>query len=210
MATLQGSALINCSYIPSFIPSGTYMLFDSTNAPTGWTKNTTHNDKALRLVSGSVSTGGSSSFSTVLSSSRSLATPGTDARQTGYQFAPAPQGITIGTVTPPVTIGSVSTTPGTHTHPYTFSTGAQRSNAAPVTPRSTSTAAIIASVTPISGSTGGGGQHDHGPMSGSPHSHTLTSDHNHTISESPHAHGVSFSSQPFAVSYRDVILASKD
>lgn len=205
MAELQGSALINCSFIPSFIPSGTYMLFDSTNAPTGWTKDTTHNDKALRLVSGSVTTGGSASFSAILSSARSLATPGTDARQTGYQFAPAPQGITLGTVTPPVTIGSVSTTPGTHTHPYTFSSAVQRSVAAPVTPRATSSPATITSSTP----TGGGGQHTHGPVAGFPHSHTLTSDHNHTISESPHAHGVSFSSQPFAVNYRDVILAYK-
>ena len=206
MAELQGSALINCSFIPDFIPSGTYMLFDSTNAPTGWTKSTSHNDKALRLVSGSVTTGGSTSFSTVLSSARSLATPGTDARQTGYQFAPASQGITIGTVTPPVTIGAVSTTPGTHTHPYTFSSGAQRSNAAPATPRTnTSSPATITSTTP----TGGGGQHTHGPVAGFPHSHTLTSNHNHTISESPHAHGVSFSSQPFAVNYRDVILAYK-
>lgn len=205
MATLQGSALINCSYIPSFIPSGTYMLFDSTNAPTGWTKNTTHNDKALRLVSGSVTTGGSSSFSTVLSSARSLATPGTDAKQTGYQLAPSPQGITIGTVTPPVTIGSVATTPGTHTHSYTKNSTSLKSTFQGV-PRTTSSPGTGASSNP----TGGGGQHGHGPMSGSPHSHTLTSDHNHTISESPHAHGVSFSSQPFAVSYRDVILASKD
>lgn len=206
MAELQGSALINCSFIPDFIPSGTFMLFDSTNAPTGWTKNTTHNDKALRLVSGSVTTGGSSSFSTVLSSARSLATPGTDARQTGYQFAPAPQGITIGTVTPPVTVGSVSTTPGTHTHPYSFNSGTQRSNAAPVTPRTTS------SPSPgfVSSSAGGGGQHTHGPVAGFPHSHTLTSDHNHTISESPHSHAAGFTSQSFAVYYRDIILASKD
>lgn len=44
--------------------SGTVMLFVQTSAPTGWTKSTTHNDKALRIVSGSVSTGGSVAFST--------------------------------------------------------------------------------------------------------------------------------------------------
>ena len=45
-------------------PSGTSMLFQQTSAPTGWTKQTTHNDKALRIVSGTVGTGGSSAFST--------------------------------------------------------------------------------------------------------------------------------------------------
>ena len=47
-------------------PSGTSMLFQQTNAPTGWTKQTTHNDKALRLQTGTVGTGGSVAFSTAL------------------------------------------------------------------------------------------------------------------------------------------------
>jgi hypothetical protein len=46
--------------------SGTVMLFFQTAAPTGWTKQTTHNDKALRVVSGDGGgNGGSSAFSTV-------------------------------------------------------------------------------------------------------------------------------------------------
>jgi len=45
------------------IPSGTVMLFVQTAAPTGWTKSVTHNDKALRIVSGSVSSGGNTAFS---------------------------------------------------------------------------------------------------------------------------------------------------
>lgn len=45
--------------------SGTLMLFQQTAAPTGWTKQTTHNDKALRVVSGAVSSGGTTAFSTV-------------------------------------------------------------------------------------------------------------------------------------------------
>jgi microcystin-dependent protein len=45
-------------------PSGTVMLFAQTAAPTGWTKSTTHNDKALRVVSGSASSGGSVAFTT--------------------------------------------------------------------------------------------------------------------------------------------------
>ena len=47
-------------------PSGTVMLFVQSTAPTGWTKSTAHNDKALRVVSGSVSSGGSVAFSTAM------------------------------------------------------------------------------------------------------------------------------------------------
>jgi hypothetical protein len=49
-------------------PSGTVMLFVQTAAPTGWTKSTTHNDKALRIVSGTASTGGSVAFTTAFAS----------------------------------------------------------------------------------------------------------------------------------------------
>lgn len=49
-------------------PSGTVMLFVQSAAPTGWTKSTAHNDKALRVVSGSVSTGGSVAFTTAFAS----------------------------------------------------------------------------------------------------------------------------------------------
>jgi len=44
-------------------PSGTVMLFVQTSAPTGWTKSTTHDDKALRVVSGTASSGGTYTFS---------------------------------------------------------------------------------------------------------------------------------------------------
>jgi hypothetical protein len=47
-------------------PSGTAMLFQQTSAPTGWTKSTTHNDKALRVVSGTASSGGTTAFSTAM------------------------------------------------------------------------------------------------------------------------------------------------
>ena len=46
-------------------PAGTLMLFQQSAAPTGWTKQTTHNDKALRVVSGAASSGGTNAFSTV-------------------------------------------------------------------------------------------------------------------------------------------------
>jgi hypothetical protein len=48
--------------------SGTVLLFQQTSAPTGWTKSTTHNNKALRVVSGSASSGGTVAFTTAFSS----------------------------------------------------------------------------------------------------------------------------------------------
>jgi len=52
----------------SSFPSGTLMLFQQTSAPTGWTKQTTHDNKALRVVSGSASSGGSVNFTTAFAS----------------------------------------------------------------------------------------------------------------------------------------------
>lgn len=49
-------------------PTGTDWVFFQASAPTGWTKQTTHNNKALRLVSGTGGgSGGSQPFTTVCS-----------------------------------------------------------------------------------------------------------------------------------------------
>lgn len=56
------------------IPSGTKMLFVQTSAPVGWTKDTTHNDKSLRVVNGTAGSGGTVAFSTVFSTSRDAST----------------------------------------------------------------------------------------------------------------------------------------
>lgn len=49
-------------------PSGTALVFAQSAAPTGWTKVTTTNDAALRLVSGSASSGGSVGFTSAFAS----------------------------------------------------------------------------------------------------------------------------------------------
>ena len=47
--------------------AGTKMIFNQTASPTGWTKDTTNNnDSALRVVTGTVGTGGSSGFATAM------------------------------------------------------------------------------------------------------------------------------------------------
>jgi hypothetical protein len=61
VATFLGSGLSLGGF-----PPGTLMLFVQTAAPTGWTKSTTHDNKALRVVSGSVTTGGTQDFTAVL------------------------------------------------------------------------------------------------------------------------------------------------
>ena len=53
---------------PYYFPSGTAMLFQQTSAPTGWTKVTTYNNYAVRIVSGTASTGGSVAFTTAFAS----------------------------------------------------------------------------------------------------------------------------------------------
>lgn len=70
LATLSASGDLQDSGSAGVLPSGTKMLFQQTAAPTGWTKDTTHNNKALRVVSGSVSSGGSDDFTTVFASSK--------------------------------------------------------------------------------------------------------------------------------------------
>jgi hypothetical protein len=67
-----GSCIVTCNGTAFFanaggggFPTGTLMLFAQTAAPTGWTKSTTHNDKALRVVSGTAGSGGAIAFSTV-------------------------------------------------------------------------------------------------------------------------------------------------
>ncbi len=52
--------------IPSAFASGTRMVFNQTSAPIGWTKDTTAslNDSIMRIVTGTVGSGGSTAFST--------------------------------------------------------------------------------------------------------------------------------------------------
>lgn len=70
---IQFSLLDATETINSFYwiyPAGTRKIFFQASAPTGWTQVTTLNDRALRVVSGTGGgTGGSLSFTTVLSSS---------------------------------------------------------------------------------------------------------------------------------------------
>jgi len=68
MAILGSTTLTGCNSIPDFIASGSLMLFFQASSPTSWTKQTVDNDTALRVVSGTVSPGGSIAFSSAFPS----------------------------------------------------------------------------------------------------------------------------------------------
>jgi hypothetical protein len=74
--TSNGTAWASTAAAP-FFTSGTVIPFYNTSAPTGWTKLTTQNNKALRVVSGSGGVaGGSVAFSTAFSSQAVAGTVG--------------------------------------------------------------------------------------------------------------------------------------
>jgi hypothetical protein len=75
-------------------PTGTVLIFAQTAAPTGWTKNTSTGDNsALRVVTGTASTGGSVAFTTAFASqtpSGSINTSGLSAGATTLSTAQMP------------------------------------------------------------------------------------------------------------------------
>jgi len=69
------AGLASNTYVQSIasIPSGTKQLFVQTAAPTGWTKDTTHNNKAMRVVSGTAGSGGSDTFTSTFGPGKTTA-----------------------------------------------------------------------------------------------------------------------------------------
>ena len=144
--TSNGSAAAPSWQAAAGFPSGTAMMFVQTAAPTGWTKSTTHDNKALRVVSGAASSGGSVAFTTAFAS----------------------QGVS-GTIGNTTTTGSVgSTTLSTsqipsHTHTYEGNVGGGCSYDGGGSSFGNRT----------SGATGGGGSHNHS-LSMNAHNHTFS------------------------------------
>lgn len=80
----------------SAFPSGTLMLFQQSAAPLGWTKQTTHNDKALRVVSGAASFGGTNAFSTVMAQTVVGSTTISTATMANHSHTVGADNVTIG------------------------------------------------------------------------------------------------------------------
>jgi hypothetical protein len=156
-ATLPAVSGANLTGIAAF-PAGTVMLFAQTAAPTGWTKSTTHDNKALRVVSGSAGSGGTTAFTSVFASR-------------------TPSG-TIGNTTDTGTVGSTTLTESqipSHTHIERHAAiasgtvgpnlvGGQGQN--PSSPTN-----FTGNVT--TAATGSGGSHNHS-LSMNAHNHTFT------------------------------------
>lgn len=128
-------------------PSGTVLVFAQTAAPTGWTKSTTHNDKALRVVSGSASSGGSVAFTTAFASQAVSGTVG-DTTLTSSQIPSHTHAVTDPGHTHTIT-GNLAGTANLGT-----SGGGNVYSGATVSTSSSTTGISI-------GSTGGGGSHTH-------------------------------------------------
>lgn len=170
-------------------PSGTLMIFQQTAAPTGWTKQITHNDKAFRCVSGTCSSGGTTAFSTA------MATPSVSG-SVGISGAPDAGNLAVSVS------GNISDTTlsnsqiPSHSHSYTLAsrTGGRTTDNSP--------ASLVNFSGSSTGSAGSGGSHNHshnlsGSMTGSPGLGNL-------------AGSLSSSTASINVQYVDVIIAAKD
>ena len=127
MAVLNATSLTGCSSIPDFIATSTQSTFQQTASPTSWTKITSINNYALRVVSGTASSGGTTDFTSVLTS-RSVAgtvNPATlstsqipsHSHANGTSFRNQYGGPGSGTQFQPLGTGN-SGGGGSHTHPF--------------------------------------------------------------------------------------------
>ena len=137
MAILGSTTLTGCNSIPDFIGTGTLMLFEQTSAPVNWVKQTTHNDKTLRLLG--PGNGGGSGGSIAFSS----AFPGSLIPIS----ASSPFTATVGDTT--LTIAQIPS----HTHPKGVASPGLPNGSIGGTPRVLRSGNV--------GSTGGSGAHDH-------------------------------------------------
>lgn len=168
----------------AIIPSGTKMLFQQTAAPTGWTKDTTHDNKALRVVSGAAGSGGSVAFTTAFTnrgisgSSDSVVVSGSVGYTTlDISQIPSHQHYVT------TTISGGTTLSGSSYVDYTASYGSNNSYTLAGNPN-----VANAGLTSPSGGSGS---------------------HTHSFSGNAHSHAVS-SSLDMSVQYVDLIIATKN
>lgn len=128
----------------SSFPSGTRMLFQQTSAPTGWTKDASHNDKALRVVSGTVGSGGSVDFSNLFGRTATDAHTLTAAQMPGHGH----------TMRGKKSAAGEASTGGSGAYPSVYGSGSGASMGYGTSYDLTFTSSIA--------SAGGGGAHSHG------------------------------------------------
>jgi hypothetical protein len=190
------------------IPSGTKMMFVQTNAPTGWTKDTTHDNKAIRVVSGTAGTGGSVNFTSAFSSqgvsgsvNGNTATGSTDTVNAVGTINAETAGGTVGSTS--LTVAQLAS----HTHTINNLTGR--------VPFRTGTVGSFDKNdgnfnTESTEARGDNATHNH-TFSGTSHSHTWSpTGHSHSVNVSSHSHTFTGTAINLAVAYVDVIIATKN
>ena len=232
----NGANLTNLPSQAAF-SAGTLMLFQQTSAPTGWTKQTSHNNKALRVVTGSASSGGSTAFTSVFASrTPSGSVSGSNSggsvantTATGSVSGTNSGGSVTGSVSGSNSGGSVNNTTlsesqiPSHTHLIFDQTGQPGSNQA-----GTRYGAVAIfdnnAGAKSTDSTGGSTAHNHGftnpSWSGSWTQGTFTNPswsgsisinaHNHSLTQPTWSGSFSGSAMDFDVQYVDLIIAAKD
>lgn len=170
--------------------AGTKLLFAQTAAPTGWTKDTTsYNNHALRVVTGTASSGGSVDFTTAFASQ-------TPSGSVSVGVSAGTLAVSAGSLSVGSTTLSTSQMPA-HNHVIN---GYRDWNNGGVDAAQWTTSGYYGYYNGSMSNTGGGGSHNHG-LSGSP-----------SLSGSPTITSSSFTGTAInlAVKYLDTILATKD
>lgn len=183
----------------SSFPSGTAMMFVQTAAPIGWTKSTAHDNKALRVVSGTASSGGAVAFTTAFASK---AVSGTVGNTTATN-----QDTTAGG-----TVGNTTLTEGqlpSHRH---YVRGDARGDSVGIVfggNGSASVSNLLPGVLQINSNSYSGTLYGWYTGNGESHNHSFSgSSHNHT--QNAHNHSFTGDAINMAVQYVDVIIATKD
>ena len=190
----------------SAIPSGTRMLFVQSSAPTGWTKVTSSDNAALRVVSGGAGSGGSVDFTSAFSVQGVSGTVGSTT-VSGTVGGTAVTG-DIGSTATSGTVGDTTLSidqipPHDHSVAQWYVDAVDDGGSAPYAIRT-------AFANTVTGSTGGGQAHTHS-FTGSTHTHSFTSpSHSHGFTSPSHNHSFSGGSINLSVKYVDAIIAQKD
>ena len=214
------TAYVRSAITAHVFPSGTKMLFQQTSAPTGWTKVTSNvENKALRVTSGTVGSGGSNAFTNTLASRGITANSGNTTAGGNVSVANAAASGNI-------SVSSVST--GGNVNSHTLSTNEMPSHSHSLTMKISQHncrgsgcgggfqggSSNYSWGSQNTNNAGGSGGHSHG-FSGSSHNHNASfsgSNHSHNASFSgnAHNHSISVGNLDMAVQYIDVIVATKD
>lgn len=195
LPAIDGSALTGLAAFPS----GTLMLFAQTAAPTGWTKSTTHDNKALRVVSGTAGSGGSSAFTTAFGTPAVTGTVGINGVPSVGNLAVS----VSGNIAVSNTTLSINQIPS-HGHAYVTSGNdsnqSNYNNDARVVGRDSSGRVQSATTS----NAGGGGAHNHGA------NHNLSGTLNGAPGTGNLAGSLSSATTAINVQYVDVIIATKN